>query len=242
MRKVLSLLGINNKFDVDDGALKEVEFFYPEENEQVSESIARFLKLAVGKYVVIIDEKFSYNNLYELVKELNTCNADMIICDKCTFFKTTLVKNVALNKTLDTYSFNILSAMLSKNVVKKDWSYIKSEKTTPIYIPERAEQILACAVEFNKVKAKLTKEMYSYVFDSLCYELIKFYMLAMICKDKTAREYLLEFDKRLKEHIVLYLAIEKRFPLASLSTLRRKQFKISLITLIKFKKYLNKMM
>jgi hypothetical protein len=149
---------------------------------------------------------------------------------------------VALNKTLDTYSFNILSAMLSKNIVKKDWSYIKSEKTTPIYIPERAEQILMCAVEFNKVKAKLTKEMYSYVFDSLCYELIKFYMLAMICKDKTAREYLLEFDKRLKEHIVLYLAIEKRFPLASLSTLRRKQFKISLITLIKFKKYLNKMM
>ena len=92
--------------------------------------------------------------------------------------------------------------------------------------------------EFKKSKAKLNKAVDSFIFDVLCARLTTFYICAMIAvyrKEATA-EGLLDFDKRLKENIVLYLALEKRFPAADLKKLREKNFKISLITYNKFKK------
>lgn len=64
-------------------------------------------------------------------------------------------------------------------------------------------------------------------------------MLAIYRKE-TAADGLIEFDKRLKDNVVLYLALEKRFSVANLKKLREKSFKINLIQYNKFKKIIRK--
>jgi hypothetical protein len=240
MKKVLSILAINNKFDTDDTALSEVEFFYRDKNEGVEACISRALKQALGKYILVTEKKFTYQDLYGLVKELNGSSKDMITSPSGTFFKTSICKNLTLNKNLNSFSFNFFSALQSKKIEKKDWDNIVYEPSAPFYDGDNGEKLLACAEEFNQAKSKLTKEIYTYTFDILLKELVEFYMLSMTDKDKNSRVSLVEFDKNLKKHIMFYVALEKRFPVESLSAMRKKQFKVSFVTAFLFKKHLNK--
>ena len=69
-------------------------------------------------------------------------------------------------------------------------------------------------------------------------KLITFYICAAVAirEKQLEAEKLKEFDAKLKENIVLYLALEKKFYPADIKKLREKDFKIGFIQYNKFKK------
>ena len=78
--------------------------------------------------------------------------------------------------------------------------------------------------------------------DIICLRLTYYYAAAMLAIKSKAipLSVLTEFDARLKENVVLYLAMDKRFTPASLGKLRKKGFAISFLTAKKFEKFLMK--
>ncbi|MDE5728695.1 MAG: hypothetical protein K2I20_00780 [Clostridia bacterium] len=60
----------------------------------------------------------------------------------------------------------------------------------------------------------------------------------MIHKNEISADELKELDLKLKQNIVLYIAMQKRFTAANLQKLREKNFKINFLTFNKLKKSL----
>ncbi|MBD5584004.1 MAG: hypothetical protein HDQ88_02895, partial [Clostridia bacterium] len=157
-------------------------------------------------------------------------------------FKTSLLKGLSQRACVDRYGAEIFAAFEAKTLsaVKiKPFNFTTVHTEYSEEIEARLKEALA---EFKKSKAKLTKTVYSFIFDVLCERLVTFYISAML-KIKSGEldpETLKAFDTELKENVILYLALEKRFTLANLAKLRAKDFKIGFIEYNKFKKAVKK--
>ena len=214
-----------------------IELIYPEENETEKDFLTRAFKTANGKYSLVCVNKFRFADVQSLLNILDKNAADMVNFMGGSVLKTSTLKNV-VKDCPDAFSACVLAIMESKAMLKTVYTPFIFEKGAVTFNDDNTEGMLLAASEFKKVKAKLSKEIYSYVFDLVCARLVDFYLYAMLAiKDgKFEAEKLVSFDNKLKAEIVLYLALDKRFTYGNLQKLRNKEFKISYFTAKKFRK------
>ncbi|MDE6597426.1 MAG: hypothetical protein K2K60_02170 [Clostridia bacterium] len=198
----------------------------------------RALKKANGKYTVICGG-VSVNDLQPLLDLADSAKEDIIAFSDGAAYKTSAFKGADGIDSADLFLCSVSAAMQCKSVIKCDLTPFTLNKEV-LPCADRCGGILHACKAFKEVKAKLAREIYNYVFESLCSELVNFYACALleIRNGSFTAEQLIEFDTQLKSEIVLYLAVDKRFTAASLKKLRDKQFKISFLTANKLKKLL----
>ena len=235
--KILLTIVVCNEANKDLPACDGIEFIYPEENEAEKAFLTRALKSAKGKYSYICPHKIRLADAQSLLNILDKNSADMVSFMGGAVIKTSELKSV-VKDCPDAFSLCALAVMESKTSLKTVYTPFIIEKGTVKFTNENTEGMLLAASEFKKVKAKLSKEIYSYAFEMLCARIIEYYLYAMLSirDGKLETDKLKEFDNKLKAEIVLYLAVDKRFTAAKLQKLRAKGFKISYFTAKKFKK------
>lgn len=242
MKKLLSIVLCKNAGEnptpPDDGA--EILRLDEAGAENNPKALYELIRQTKGKYTVIIDTDCTLND-EEFVNFLKVCDeasADILVFDGGYALKASTLKGVSAKSYTDRYGAEIYTAFNSKEIVRVTLKPFKFTVQRAQYSLTDEAKLEETLEEFKKSKAKLAKAIYSFIFDILCARLITFYLCAMIAiyRKETTAESLSDFDKRLKDNIVLYLALEKRFPLADLKKLREKNFKINLITYNKFKK------
>ena len=216
------------------------ELLYTDENRSYTEILKNGIKQAKGKYSIILDGGFEFADADGLVSALSAANADIVTFKSVTAFKTSLFKGANFD-TGDRAASEIYAALSSKSLVKSEVSPFICVKKAEKYSEQAEKAILEVIKEFTKNKAKLTKEVYSYCFDSICLRLTEFYIAALLAvKNKEIpSEKLAVFDGEIKKNVVLCLAFEKRFTYADLKRLRKNNFKISFITAKKLEKIIN---
>ncbi|MDE6667571.1 MAG: glycosyltransferase family 2 protein [Clostridia bacterium] len=240
MKKLLSIVLCNNAGEnltlPDEGA--EILRLGEADTEQNGKALYELIKQAKGKYVVIIDTDCTLNeeDFANFLTTCDGCTADILSFDGGYALKAATLKGVSAKLYNDRFGAEIYTAFNSKEIVwvtLKPFTFTVQRAKYSLTDQAMLEETLE---EFARSKAKLTKAVYTFIFDILCARLITFYICAMTAtyRKETAVD-LSEFDKKLKSNIVLYLALEQRFP-ADLKKIREKDFKIGLITYNKFKK------
>lgn len=232
------LLSILSFADSTCGVPDNAEIIKADGNATFSDFIKAAQKRAAGKYVLLADCNFALNDLNGFLCEVKSRDADVIAFDGGICIKPSLLKGIKRTENLS--ATEIFAAISAKSVLKTDIKPLIFFKNPAEYSESIHTELKEAVEEFAREKAKLTREVYAFVFDMLIRRLTEFYMAAMLKmrKDSAAKEALCGFDKALKAYVVLYLALEKRFPYVKLSSLREKNFKISFFTARKFKKYL----
>ena len=238
MKKLLSIVLCKNAAE-NLTAPDEAEILRLDEDVN-PKALYELIRQTKGKYVIIIDTDCAVadEGFNSLLKACDEAAADILAFDGGYALKASTLKGVSAKLYTDRYGAEIYTAFNSKDIAWVDFKPFNFTTQRAKYSLTDEEKLEETLEEFKKSKAKLNKAVYSFIFDILCTRLITFYTCAMIAiyKKETTAEGLLEFDKRLKDNIVLYLALEKRFPSADLKKLRGKNFKINLITYNKFKK------
>lgn len=241
MKKVVSIIVCRSTASVPtepDGA----EILYTEENRGFAEIVQNAIKQAKGKYLVLCGKSFEFADLDGLLAKTGDSNADIIAFDGATAFKSALFKGILPNG--DKSTADILAILSAKSIEKSGIKPLKYENTADNlqYSESVAEELSEALKEFKRCKSKLPKEVYTFAVDTVCTRLNTFYAEAMLAvKNKQIpAEALTEFDALMKENVVLYLAMDKRFTPADLGKLRKKNFEISFITAKKFEKFLKK--
>lgn len=226
---------------VDSGELEgAIQFICPSDNEEQTGFLARASKEAKGKYCVVTDGLFELADVQSLLNIIDKNTADLVCFVGGNAIKTSLLKGLKDYK--DPFSYRIMSILNCKSLLKTVYNPIKFVKENTAFCESDVEGILCASEQFVKVKAKLNKEIYSYIFNMLCDKIVLYYLSAMLeIRNGTLQaETLIGFDNKLKAEIVLYLAVQKRFTYADLDKLREKGFKINWFTNRKFKKVLGK--
>ncbi|MDE7083565.1 MAG: hypothetical protein K2O89_07705 [Clostridia bacterium] len=246
MKKILSLVLCKNTGNgltvPDDGA----ELLYLDEKaaENNPKALYELIKQTKGRYVVITDTDCTVNeaDLNSFLKTAEESTADIISFNGGYALKAATLKGVPSKLYTDRYGAEIYTAFDAKDIVSVSLRPFVFTTQRAQYSTEDETKLKETLEEFKKSKAKLPKAVYSFIFEILCARLITFYITAIIAiRDRVLdAETLKEFDLKLKDNIVLYLALEKRFPAANLKKLREKDFKIGLIQYNKFKKIVRK--
>lgn len=218
----------------------ETEILYAEiVNEK---TLSELFKQAKGKYTVLVEGDFTFEDNGNFTKKLDKENADIITFDGGCFVKTSILKNLPIKSCVDIFSAEMFGAFTAKTVLKTDLKLFNFSAVCEEYSETAEENLTEILREFKISKARLNKDVYAYITDALVIKLISFYISAMLAiRRKTVEaDALKKFDLKLKENIVLYLALEKRFIVADLKKLREKDFKISFLQYKKFERALNK--
>lgn len=216
----------------------EIAYALPEESE--AGLVARCISETKSKYIIFADRSFFIADLRSLLNAAEKSAYDILLFNGGAAYRTTVFKSVNTKNVKDAFTACAFAAMSSKSLLKLDCTPFTYTDGESIFTETTGENILNAVKEFKRVKSKLNKEVYAYVFEMLCERLIKFYMRSMIAvrSGKMSADELKAFDAELKDEIFLYLALEKRFTVKKLSSLRAKGFKISYFTENKFKKLL----
>ncbi len=195
------------------------------------------VKQAKGKYLIIENRTFLFKDVKPFLDALETTSQDIVRFNGGNAYKSSLFKGVADKD--DCFAFCALAAMNAKTTAYFEYAPFVFSASRSDYEKEERGLLLLCN-EFKRVKAKLSKEVYSFVFDLICERLLLFYTCALIAirEKRLAADKLSEFDKNLKEEIVLYLALDKRFTGGKLVKIRNKGFKISGFACRRYKKML----
>ena len=239
MKKNLSVI-LCNTADGAQGEPDGVELMFTDEVRTSGEIIKNAVKQAKGKYICLLEGSFKYADIAEFMTVLDKCSADAVICDGGYCFKSTIFKSLNLDENCFAFTCEIAAMLSSKSVLKSDIKpFTLAEK--PLCCPfEIAPALLSVLDDFKKCRTKLSKEAYSAVFDLICTRLTIFYMSAAleVREGKIKAQSLIDFDGKLKDNVILYLTLEKRFTSADLNKLRKKGFKVGFLTANKFKKAL----
>ncbi|MBD5632345.1 MAG: hypothetical protein HDP34_03870 [Clostridia bacterium] len=241
MKKLVTII-VCEKYDGEDNSpSEEIEFLYTDEDRQSGFIIKNAVKQAKGKYVCLVDENFGHQETQGFINVLGSASADMIVFDGGCCFKTSIIKGLDLSDDCDRETAEIFAALACKSVAKTAVKPFNVAKTAVTYSESVENNLLTAVTEFKKDKQKLEKGVYSAAFDLICNKLILYYASAIYAayKKQLDREQIKAFDAKLKENIVLYLALEKRFTCAKLKALRKNGFKITIFNAPKFKKLLN---
>ena len=217
----------------------EVELIYTENNEA---GLAEYIKQAKGKYLFIAPRYFELNDVKLFIKVLNECDDEIVSFAQGAAAKTTLFKGLNFKENDCAFLYNIFAGFSAKSAKKYLYAPVKYNGENEQFDDGLKDAILIAGAEFKKVKAKLSKDVYTYVSDLLIKKLTEFYVRALLAirEGNYDKEALKQFDAKLKGEIVLYLALEKRFPAAKLQKIREKGFKITAFTAKKLKKTLKK--
>ncbi|MDE5722318.1 MAG: hypothetical protein K2I30_06260 [Clostridia bacterium] len=215
----------------------EVEFLYTENNETDLPSV---LKQAKGKYIYLLPDGYALTDLHIMIRVLSDNDTDLVSFANGVAAKNPLFKGLNFKENNCAFLFGVFAALEAKNLTKTLYNPVCKSGDCAQFDADAKDGILIACTEFKKVKAKLAKEIYAYVSDMLIARLTEFYMLAILAirEGEYTADKLLEFDAKLKGEIVLYLALEKHFPVSKLEKLREKKFKISVFTAKKLKKFL----
>lgn len=204
-----------------------------------NEEFKTALKRATGNYALVAERTLLNADFAVLIKKLQTQEAEVVAFGGGFCYKTQFLKGV---RRFGTGAAQIFAVLACKSVYKsRSAPFIYAQNKN--YFSENAQSALEAAVEeFGKEKAKLSREVYTLAFETLLYELERFYAAAMleIRKKNLPAENIIKFDNALKDNIVLYLALEKRFKAASLARIRKNKFQVSYFTAKKLKKFLKK--
>lgn len=238
MKNLLTIVAYAAKPD-SDAEYEGIDFIYPEEGESEKNFLTRAIKGAKGKYTFVSSVGVRLADIKSILNVLDKNNADIVNFAGGAILKTSDFKSV-VKDCPDAFSLLVLAALECKTTFKTLYAPFTFERARTTFTDDNTDGMLLAASEFKKAKAKLQKEIYSYVFDLLCLRIIDFYLYAMleIRAGRLESEKLIEFDNKLKAEIVMYLAVEKRFTFANLDKLRSKGFKISYFTAKKFEKRL----
>lgn len=217
----------------------EVEILYTDESRTPHEIIENGLKQAKSKYIILTDGGFEITDIKPLLEVLNGSSADLITFVGGAAVKAGLFKNAPKGDRdkFTTEFYAVLGAKSIENTNFKPFIF----KNAPVAFDKADKERLATVLdEFKKCKARLQKDVFTYAFDLLCAKLIVFYSAALIAihKNEISADELKEFDLKLKQNIVLYIAMQKRFTAANLQKLREKNFKINFLTFNRLKKSL----
>lgn len=218
----------------------EVEVLYTDENRTAHEIIENGLKQARSKYIILTDGGFEITDLPPLLDVLRGSSSDIVTFIGGAAVKSGLFKG-ALKGDGDKFTTEFFAVLGAKSIENTNLNPFTFNKTPCFYEGDDAERLKSVLDEFKKCKARLPKDVFTYAFDLLCEKLIIFYSAALIAvhKGEIPAETLKEFDLKLKQNIVLYIAMQKRFKAANLQKLREKNFKINFLTCNKLKKSLN---
>lgn len=212
-----------------DALYSGVELIYAEK------SLLAAVKQAKGKYILIESRTFSFKDFQPFLSALDTATQDIVRFNGGNVYNSKLFKGIA--DFGDGFVFTAFAAFNAKTVAYFGYAPFTFSQYEFDFEKENSGLKSVCA-EFKRVKAKLLKEVYSFTFDLICERLLFFYTRALISvyEKKLSADKLTEFDKKLKEEIVLYLALDKRFDGGALPKIRGKGFKISYFTYRRFKK------
>lgn len=226
----------------DDSLYEGVEILTVDKGQDSAEFLRAAIRAAKGKYMLITDGEFRFADIQPFLSAAEKSAADILAFDGGYCFKTALLRGLNIKNIRGRDFTELLATFAAKSVAKTAGKPLNFRNTTGKYSDELQADLTAAVKEFGASKAKLPKNVYTFAFDLTCEKLIQFYMGAMLTMRAQKREPdgLVAFDRALKEQIVLFLALEKRFTAAKLSKLREKQFKISFLTAKKFELALKK--
>ena len=190
-----------------------LDIMYTDENRSCAEIIQGGLKQSKSKYAVLVDSDFTLLDAGAFLQAADKANADILTFNGGYCFKTSILKGLNFEDCGDRYSAEIFAALSSKSIAELDIQPFKFTGTHTPYSEETQARLLRCLEVFKTCKAKMPKEVYSFTFDMILGRLVSFYLTAILAvrSGEMAAESLTEFDLKLKENIVLYLALEKRF-------------------------------
>ena len=233
---IIACRGCEEYGESDNG----IQFICPQENEDDTNFLSRAVKEAKGKYAIVTDRSFELADVQSILNITDKNSADLICFVGGNAIKTSILKG--LRDFTDPFSFRILGITGCKGLLKTVYTPLKFSKESTVFYEGDVEGIRRASEAFVKIKAKLTKEIYSLAFSMICDKIVLYYLSAMLeIRNGTLQaEKLIEFDNKLKAEIVLYLAVQKRFTYANLDKLRENGFKISWFTQRKFRKALGK--
>lgn len=205
--------------------------------EECKNELSDAVKQAKGKYVLLTDDAICIPDDEALFEELEKSSYDAIYINGGCFVKTAIVKS--LKNCNNIFSMELYSLFSAKNAEKLP-TIATVTRERMLYSEENKKIFSEVLDEFLKSKAKISKEVYSVAADIILSSLLPFYASAiLLIKDKKLQaDKLCEFDLKLKENMVLYLSLEKKFSAGNLSKLRENNFKAGFITCQKLKKQL----
>lgn len=217
----------------------EVELIYVDNN---AAGISEYIKQAKGKYTLIAPNTFILDDIKLIINVLSESDEDVVGFAIGSAAKTSLYKGLNFKENDCPFLYKIFAGFSAKSVNKLLYAPIKFRGENEQFSESLKDAILIASAEFKKVKAKLSKSVYTYVSDLLVSKLAEFYVRALLAihEKQFDAEKLKAFDAKLKGEIVIYYALEKRFPTVKLQKIRDKGFKISGLTAKKFKKLLKK--
>lgn len=240
MKKVLTVATLHSSYANMNLMFEAAELNTCQDGESNFDFLSRLLKQANGKYVVFVLGDFSLADLHSLINLCSKSNDDILVFNGGYAYKTSVVKSVTLFKDIDFVAFDTLCMMTAKTLSKSAVTPFVLKPVKPTYSKVSADNLQFACAEFKKTKSKLTKEVYTLVFDKLKMELADFYAATILAiKDgKADSDDLLKFDEKIRQDLVLYLAFEKIFSdkYMSLSDLKKKNFKLSFFGANKLKK------
>lgn len=240
MKKMLTIVACGRNTELEQlNELSDVELIYTEKGES---DLPEAIKQSKGKYTVILPAYCEISDIKSLLSAVNENNEDVISFGLNCAFKTALFKGLNFKENNSVFLMRIFAAMEAKSLIKMQYAPFKCLLTEEVFDERTQSEIIIAEEQFVKVKAKLQKEVYNYIFDMLVDKLVVFYMCALlkIRQGEYEREKLIEFDNRLKGEIVLYLALKKRFTVCDLQKIRDNNFKVSYFTAKKLKKQITK--
>lgn len=243
MKKILTVAVCKNAGNELTPPCEEIDILYASESEQQGEkAVYELLRQVKSKYTVLVDSDFTFGETDGFLKELDGATADIIVFEGGYLFKSAVLKGLPSKLCVDRYAAEIFGAFNAKTVSNTDLQPFTFNAVYTEYSDEITASLSEALDEFKKSKAKLPKDVYSFIFEALLSRLITFYMSAMLAiREKTlGAEALKEFDTKLRDNIVLYLALEKRFYAADLKKLREKDFRINFLQCNKFKKLIKR--
>ncbi len=244
MKKLLTIVLCKHTGEGLTAPKEDIELLFADESQanDSPKALYELIKQAKGKYTVIADTDLTFAQTEEFTGVAEECNTDILAFDGGYALKTSVLKGVPSKLYSDRYGAEIYAAFDSKTITAVALKPFNFTVQHAQYCEEDKQILTETLEEFKKSKAKLPKPVYTFIFDILCARLETFYICAMIAlfRKEIYAEELVEFDRKLKENIVLYLALEKRFTLAKLAKLREKNFKISFLQYNKFRKKVKK--
>lgn len=207
-----------------------------EDTEIISASDTR-LKKCKSKYTVFLSSGFTYADLRPLLDRAENSSSDIIAFEGGCIFKTSSIKHPDISS--DIFNLQINCVLDCKSIEKTGLAPFKPALDFDCS-EDGFERLKNTVKYYTSVKGKAPVEVYSYARDLICERLVLFYKNYMLAIKKGADYNLLtEFDRQIKtSDMVLYKVFENRFNHDELEKLRLKNFKISFITAIKYKKEL----